>query len=504
VNPVGSTVPVTSVPAPGPGTIAGPASRNVLLAHLAVLVTSLTVFTWRIGTPAPWRDELITLAAAERPVGAILRTTENLDRAHVLYYLVVRVLAGPDASSDPSLVRVRLVSVVAGSLTCLLLVEIGRRLGGTVLGVVSALVLAVSPLTSRYAQEARSYALVMLCCAASTLVLLVATGRRRGAGWTWFLYTALLIFGAMLNVLALLVVPAHGAYLVVAERRALRQWLGPATVAGLCALPMVWALAGQQKQVAWLGTISVADLAPFFRAQYPSAASLAALVVALLASRPSRYPRALALGVAWGVLPVVLLWAVSLVHPLFAWRYVVFSLPGLALLVGALVAGARLRTMTAAAVIVLLAIGGVPAQQAYRRMADGHGEDTRAVAREIASRARPGDAVLFVPNDLRILASASPGEFARVQDVTLLLPGIASDTFSGVEVPADRVAARMAGSERIWVVTGGRGLAGIRAPIDEAGRTDEAKVRTLTAEYVLIDEVRGRPFRVALYERATS
>ena len=95
----------------------------------------------------------------------------------------------------------------------------------------------------------------------------------------------------------------------------------------------------------------------------------------------------------WMLLPPLLLALVSLWHPLFTPRYMIFSLPA-ALLLAAIGAGALRRWRTGFVLVVLLCGISVPT------IVDAYGkprEDWRAASDAILSVATPGDAVVFFP-----------------------------------------------------------------------------------------------------------
>lgn len=148
-------------------------------------------------------------------------------------------------------------------------------------GLCAGLLLAALPTASRYAQEARSFAFVMAVAVLATGVLVKALSGdsrvRRPVG-----YAVLIALLGWFNLVGLLLVAAHAA--TIALRRPGRR-------------SVVRLLSAQ--------AAGIAAVAP---------------------------PAALAVGVPWLFVPPLLLAAVSLGHPLFSYRYLLFCLPALALL----------------------------------------------------------------------------------------------------------------------------------------------------------------------------
>ena len=149
-----------------------------LTPEVVVGVLALAVFGWSLGGADPSFDELVTLEVASRPIGAIMKVVEQIDLVHVAYYLVVH----PVLIVDHSIVAVRLLSVVMMATAAVVLVRIGRALDRWPVGLGAGLMLTVSATASRYAQDARPYALVVLLATLTTLALIRAVELRPGIG----------------------------------------------------------------------------------------------------------------------------------------------------------------------------------------------------------------------------------------------------------------------------------------------------------------------------------
>jgi mannosyltransferase len=134
-------------------------------------------------------------------------------------------------------------------------------------------------------------------------------------------------------------------------------------------------------------------------------------------------------------------------------------------------------------------------QNVYRYWASGHSENIRGAAAVIAQNARPGDAVLFLPESRRVVKLGYPDAFRAVDDVALAESAQDSATLWGIEDPADELAAALHERYRVWVVTG----------VARYGETPTATTRE--KERLLYDGFRvagvtttGR-YEVRLYER---
>src|SRR6266699_2226014 len=207
---------------------ARPAAR--LPSWMVVVVPALAelvVGGYKIAGPSLWRDEASTISASHRPVGAIFALMSHEDAIHIPYYLIMHAVITIGGVSETIL---RLPSLVAMCAAVGLTAAIGRRLAeasglpapaAAALGVAAGLLLTTVPQTTRYAQEARPYALATLFAVLSTYLLLraaeagngVADHRRR---W-WLSYALALTLTGMFNLFALLVAAGHGLSLLAAR-----------------------------------------------------------------------------------------------------------------------------------------------------------------------------------------------------------------------------------------------------------------------------------------------
>jgi mannosyltransferase len=460
-------------------------------AEVVLALVSAAIFSWQVARPSPWWDEAISRDVTSRPASEIIDLAEHVDLVHTTYYLLVHALLGSSATVTP----IRMLSVLAAALTTALLVWLGRELGSARVGVVAAALWTAAPLVSRYAQEARPYAMVALAATAAT-VALVRVCRRPWLPGRWVIYSVTLVAVGLLNVVALLIIVVHLSYLLVTSSPAVRRrWYLAVGSAVLALSPLLIASSRQSEQVAWLPVPDWTQLTGFLLAEYASGVTVLALLLLAIAGlgRGTHSP-ALGLGLSWTLLPPVILWTVSQAHPLFDWRYVFFAVPGAALALASLATWLKPRWMIAT--VLVLAIGGLHMQQVYRYAASGHGENIRGAAEAIAERAQPGDAVLFLPASRRVIERGYPQAFRGVDDVALAETANQSATIWGVEEPADQIAASLHGHYRVWLVTGAE-----RFGEQQSDPGDKEKERLLYNRYRLAGVTFLGSYEVRLYVR---
>ncbi|MFE9841448.1 hypothetical protein [Streptomyces goshikiensis] len=412
-----------------------------------------------------WRDESVTWQVAHRPLGGLWRLLGEVDAVHGLYYLLMH---GVFALWDGGLWALRLPSVAATALAAAGVAAVGHRLAGERAALCAGAVYAVLPPVQMYAQEGRSYALVAAAVTWATYLML----RER-----WTAYTVVLLLGCWLHEFAVLALLAHA----FTARRS-RGWRWSAAVVALLLLPLaVVSVRQAERQLGWLGRPSWQDWAAY---GVVAAASL------LLARGAGRELVRVALPLV--LLPPGLLMVISLINPWYVDRYVLYALAGLALLAGARLARARARWAWAAvaALWVPFALWSV-----WLRTPESRKDDVLAVAAAVRERARPGDAVLFMPARRREWLLSSPDVYASVRDLALDRSPAASHSLWGTELGPAAIRRRLADAPRVLAL-----LDPVGQPLDPYP-AEAAKREALAAGFELcgVSELRGA--RVALYAR---
>ncbi|MER7759030.1 glycosyltransferase family 39 protein [Streptomyces sp. NPDC097619] len=454
-----------------------------------------------------WRDEAATWQTALRTVPQIWHMLGQVDAVHGLYYLIMHGLFEVFGDSTTTL---RLPSVLAASAAAGLVAVTTARLAGRWAGLAAGLTLALLPAVQFYAQEGRPYALVLAGAAVASWLLVRILGEAAGSGTggpapgravTWAAYGAALLCCALLNWFSLLVPVAHAVTLawVRPGRAVVRRWAVAAGAAVVGALPLVLFSRGQSGQVSWIAPTTWHTLiAPVVLL---AAGGACALV------RPARPGRLTPVSVGLPLLavPQLGLLAASLVKPLYLDRYVLFSLLGLAVLVGgalgAAVRGTRRRGPRGTAVLVVPVLAGaallgtLPLERA-KREPGSRVDDVVAAASLVGQLKAPGDAVLFLPAARRDTALVCPEEFTGVADIALERSPVVSGTLKGVETDGGPLRARMLARQRILLVTDVSD--GVRR---SPNARDRVKLRVLAEHFRMLSQEDSRGRRVALYEQ---
>lgn len=316
---------------------------------------------------------------------------------------------------------------------------LGRQLSSRAAGLTAGIICAILPRATWAGIEARPYALSMLF--AVWLAVALVWAARRHTRWPWAAYGALLALSILLDVYLVLLVPVHAVFVLAFRRTrsvAVPFGVTSALVVGAAA-PFVAVVAGQAHQISWITPIGRRTLEDVAVQQYfdrnPYFATLAALVAVAAAAvwlwtsrRLERDDReAVVLALTWLATPTAAIvgWS-AVADPLYTPRYLSFTAPAMALLLGVcVVAVARSAWLVAA----IVAVFGAVSVHGYTELQRGpyakYDMDYSQVADLITAEASAGDCLLvndtvtFHPAPMRPLLAARPDAYAKLVDVSL-------------------------------------------------------------------------------------
>ncbi|TRV82046.1 hypothetical protein FKN01_01845 [Streptomyces sp. 130] len=443
-----------------------------------------------------WRDEAATWQVALRSTGEIRLMLGHVDAVHGLYYLLMHGLFD---WFGPTTTTLRLPSVLAMAVAAACVTAIGERLAGRWAGLGGGMALCLLPAVQFYLQEGRPYALVAAGAGVSTLLLVTVLGGRGGWG-RWVAYAGTVLICALLNWFSLLILPAHAATLAWsgAGRRVWARWTAASGAAAAGALPLILFTSGQSRQVSWIPPLT-------WHMMIGPGVLLAIGGLGALVGRPGgRRLSVASVGLPLLAVPQLGLAAVSLEKPLFLDRYILFSLLGLALLIGSLL-GAAVRAAAprfpAASrwlvpVLLACAVAALLPQSLAKRSPSSRVDDVLAMTADVRRMKEPGTAVVFLPGARRDAELVSPEAFTGLRDIALARSPRASGTLNGVEAAPARIRDAMLAQRRILLVAGAPGAAR-----PENGRREKVKAAVLRDYFTVIADERVRGRRVTLYAR---
>lgn len=384
--------------------------------------------------PSFWYDEAATISAAySRSLRELWQMLGDVDAVHGLYYLLMH---GWFAVFPPTEFWSRALSGLAVGGAAAGVVVLGKQLSSRTVGVTAGVLLAILPRATWAGIEARPYALSMMLAVWVAVALVFAC--RRLVWWAWTVYGTLLAVSILLEVYLALLVLAHVVFVLGFRRAVLVPFGITAAVVVAATAPFVLVVAGQAQQISWItpiGSRTVEDVAvqqyfdrnPYFAA-LAALVMVAAVAVWLRRGRMGSGEReAVVLAVAWLVIPTTLIVAWSAIaDPLYTPRYLSFTAPAMALLLGVCIAALSRSAWVTVAVVALFGVVAAPTYVAVQRGAYAkYGMDYSQAADLIGSKAAAGDClfvndtVTFHPAPLRPLLAARPDAYSRLVDVSL-------------------------------------------------------------------------------------
>jgi mannosyltransferase len=405
-----------------------------------------------LGAPAAWRDEAATWVANQRSVPDLLSMLRHVDAVHGTYYLLMRAW---QALFGDSIVSLRMLSVVAVAVGAGLATLLAAELFGPAAAPWCGLLYGIVPPLTWAAGEARSSALSAALVTAAMLAFWIAVRRRRWWNWAVYALTATasvyVFFYSALAFVGLSVV-----LMWLPARIRLPSILATASAA-VASLPIVLVAIGETDQVSWLqkyrfGVRQVIAVAFWGRVDWAGWLGAALLVAALafacwcLRSPDLRGRLAGVLG--WLLVPSLVLLATTAFTPVYHPRYVTFSVPALALLLGFAIS--RLSGWRQWLALALVVTACAPSFLVNR---SPHGKVTAGPAvAELARQSQPGDGLYIVRFDRHALDWAFPGQLPNLTNIGAdTVSGWRSRTLKWPSLAVPKIADRLAGHARVWI-----------------------------------------------------
>lgn len=436
--------------------------REGLLVVLPGVLLAALLTGWNYSSKPMWRDEWYTYGTVERSFDGMVHLLSHTDGGLAGFYLLMHVWMLPDASVAWMRLPAALCTVLVAALTAL----VGRRVGGTAVGVVSGVVVTMIPAVFSHAQEARAYPLVLAAVTATGLAAL-RYGERPSTG-RWGALAALGFLAAALHPLP--GTPAVAGIFIglLAQPGAAPRWR--IVMAGVpAALVSAALIVVGYTQVDVTSVGNSGSIRQAFTVRYLMTSSYALLLVMLALSALAavvlwRRRARLAVLVGWVVAPVGSLVGLITLGSFFQTRYASAVAPAAAVLIAVgLVAVATLAARAvplghgalasrAATVVVTLALVAFLTPTVVQvRTRPFSADDPRSATAALTAGYRSGDAVVYASPTARGLTCfySPPGE--RLADPLLVRSPLASNSVDGAEVQNSQVGSATSAFERVWV-----------------------------------------------------
>ncbi len=385
------------------------------------VVTAILAF-FHLGAPSFWYDEASSAQFARLPFAQLAATLQQQDGFYAFYYLLLHGVSHLSESET----ALRALSALAAIGFTLTIAWLAYHLAGARAAVIAAIVATISPLVLGAAREARPYSLFLLLATLLSWAF-VRAGEEPTRG-RWIAFVAASVLACYVHLFAIFVVAAHALWALLSRRDLYRRGLLPSLVVIVAAVaPLIILVRGNGDVNAWIARPRAHEVAALLNVFSGSTKALALVALALCAAvalearRTGRMTREPWLFVAvWLLAPIVLVFALSQLRPIFVDRYLDGAYPAYVLLVA--IALARLPLAASAGVLVVLTVLMLkPMALQYH----ARNEDWRSATAFVLAAARPGDAVVVYPSyerrgyeyyQRRLGATAPPDETVGSED----------------------------------------------------------------------------------------
>ncbi|MCW2690009.1 MAG: putative rane protein [Mycobacterium sp.] len=421
--------------------------------------------------PSLWYDEAATISASSsRPLSQLWPLLGHIDSVHGLYYLLMH---GWFAVFPPTEFWSRAPSCLAVGVAAAGTVVLAKQLSTRSVARCAGIVFAVLPRTTWAGIEARSYAFTAMAAVWLTVLLIAAVRRNKAA--LWLLYAVALAISTLLNIYLILLIPMHAAVLAVlpSRRFGVLWWATTSALAVAFVIPLLLLSRTQTLQISWISPLSRRTFGEILQEQYfdhslPFAilvgftfAASIALWLCGACNREHGIRQLVVIAIAWITIPTV----ASVIYSAFAFpiyypRYLTFTSPAMALLLGACIVAVARSPLGIASVLAALTVAAAPNFIYVQRGPYAkEGMDFSQIADVVTYHAAPGDCLVldnttsWKPGPIRPLLAARPSAYRKLVDPGRGAPATSTNRLWDGFVPIWAVRDRVRACTVLWTVS---------------------------------------------------
>lgn len=438
-------------------------SRNAELVRYALVVGAIALGVWlrfsQLGQDSVWYDEAHSALLARLAPVEIVTASATADINPPLYYLLLHWFTQVGGSDGETWLR--MPSVLLGVAGIVATALAGVEVGGAVVGLWAAALVALSVFHVQYSREARMYSLLYTAATLSMYSFLRLRTNARAAGLLWIGCSVVTLFAHTVGVFVLMAEHLCWVLLQAIAPDAVprfRRWMLLNLVVAVVAAPWALVSLSQHRRMGGMFWVSRPLLTQPIDVLTTLAGSFLLLLVFLAIATaaflpgfqgsPSGAKRLPATAIAvillfWGGAPLLMPWVASFVSvPIFIPRVTIAALAPMLVAVAFGLAAVRPAVANVVAAIILL----MSAQLAWGYTHRLTKEDWRSVAAYLQQSSKPKELLLFHDYNRR------KGLFYYVPRPAADVAGFPphSRTVNASELPElDRL---VEGRRRIWLV----------------------------------------------------
>lgn len=431
-------------------------------ATLAIALSASALSAFRSNRPLFDGDELNYFYAATRSTSGLWHLLGKNDAYHGFYDFFLHFWYAVFPATE---FWGRLPSAIAVGFAAAGVVILGEKLSTSTVAVASGIIFAILPRVTLAGSTLREYGVAMALAVWLTILCVVAAQRGDDRRW-WAGYGLAFALAVAMNLYTVLIVPAHVVAVMAygTNPRAMRSW-GVVTGGALALIAPLLLLSQRQFPPSTVfGRFNSETLGQVLESQYfdgpPVTVGILSGIILLAglfhalrsgARRPNAF---VSLLLAWTVVPTVILLLLSFFRPAYVPRYLSFTTPGFALLLGLCLASVVRSKVAIAAILIIFAASASPNYFAQRVEKNRGYQRYSEFAEIIDQNAEPGDCVVFNESDkawppLRRMTNYRPESFKKLNDPAL----VDWDTLYPNLMPFPRYADRLNECTVVWSVS---------------------------------------------------
>lgn len=303
---------------------------------------SFAFATYNLGSRSLWYDEAFSVFTVQKDWTTFWTIVVNREGYQPLYLFLLKLWI-PLGDDETTL---RFLSVLFSAASIPLIYLVGKELFDSRAGIVAAFLLGVNEFFIFFAQEARGYSLLLFLtlCSSHFAIRCVKSPSRK----SWALYIMFSVLAVYAHLFGVWVLLFHAASLFFLPRKTI-DWKGisySGVIIAMCILPLAFFIVNNDvAQTAWIPKPTLNKVGSLLKSFTGSPENIVAYIYFFLCVIPTAFlARACiqhgfslktwrhAFIVCWFYLPIILVYCVSLVKPMFIIRYLIVALPGFILL----------------------------------------------------------------------------------------------------------------------------------------------------------------------------
>jgi len=229
-----------------------------------VLIISFVIRLWGLYAESAWIDEAYSIVLSKYTVSEIIKGTAA-DQHPPLYYLILHLWM----KVGDGVIHARFLSVIIGGLGVIQTLVFFKSLGGYTIGLLSGILIALSPMHIWFSQEARMYIFLSYFTIGATHMLWKGINDNRFR-W-WFLYSLFCLLALYTQYFSIFIIVAHGSWIITQyfckkTSSLIINWVGSSAIVGFLFSPWLHIVIDQSKNhvLTWITTPSLIQIQDIF------------------------------------------------------------------------------------------------------------------------------------------------------------------------------------------------------------------------------------------------